>query len=130
MGMEHAGAFGPEAVRRVPNEQPSLDAEGYKKLPLSERLGFTQEESDAYTEIISARSLGELRAAIDAFNGVSTPKTAESLGISLDNLEIADEPVSVGDIHDLPPDAMVVASSSMQEGITRFRIVDKKPLSS
>lgn len=124
--MAFEGMFGPKSLAKVPNERTTLDASAYEKKPLAERLAFTPAESAAYQDMLRAGSVSELRAAIDAFNGVSVPKKAEALGISLDELEIRDEPVSLGAIHDLPDDAQVVAYRDMREGITRFRIADAK----
>jgi hypothetical protein len=115
-----------QGLRRVPNEAPKLNPNTYEARSLAERMaGFTAAESEAYQAIVAAPSLGELRSAIDAFNGVSTPKEASELGLSLADMEINGEPISVGAL-DLPEDAQVVAYRDMREKILRFRIIDKR----
>ncbi|HEY0948164.1 MAG TPA: hypothetical protein VGE53_01580 [Candidatus Paceibacterota bacterium] len=124
MGLEGMQQFGPDALRRVPDKAEGINPAAFEKRSLGERMALTGEESEAYQRMILANSLSELRAAIDAFNAVSTPKIASELGFSLDDIQISDEPVGIRP-HDLPEDAEVVANRDMREGILRFRIKDR-----
>lgn len=125
MGLE-SQQFGPEALRRVPNnEEPRRSQETNAALTFPEvALRFTKQEADAYAGMVSATSLSELRAAIDRFNGVSTPRTASELGLSLSAMQIDSMPIGIR-VHDLPHDAEVVATRSMHDGVLYFRIKDK-----
>lgn len=119
------GGVAPKKLERVPDGRPVLDTSGHQDLPLAEsfRRTFTQEESLAYRTILEARSLGELRSAIDSFNGVSTPKKASELNMSLADMEISDQPISVGDVHDLPTDVRVILSRD-KYGVANIRLVE------
>lgn len=122
--MERPGDIGPNALRSVPNEGRKLDADPYRKLTLGEALtnALTPEESAQYEAVLLARSLAVLRVAINAFNEVSTPKKASQLNMSLADMIIDDEPLSLN-VHDLPSDVRVVVRRGM-DGKTSMRFVD------
>ncbi|HEY1042160.1 MAG TPA: hypothetical protein VGE48_01930 [Candidatus Paceibacterota bacterium] len=124
MGLEGRQQFGPDALRRVPDKTEGINPNTFEKRSLGERMALTGEESQAYQRMLMAGSQSELRAAIDAFNAISTPKVASELGFSLDDMQIIDEPVGIRP-HDLPLDAEVVATRDMREGVLRFRIKDR-----
>ena len=125
MGLE-SRQFGPEALRSVPNREESRLSQETNATPSFPEVAqsFTRQESDAYAGMVSATSLSELRAAIDRFNGVSTPRTASELGLSLSAMQIDSLPIGIR-VHDLPDDAEVVATRSMHDGVLYFRIKDK-----
>ncbi len=87
----------PKAVQRVPNESvpQSLDSSMYEKRGIGETLskGFSATESQVFQEMSMVKKQEELNDAIASFNSVSGEKSAEALGISLDEMLIEPTPI-------------------------------------
>lgn len=94
----HMNEF-PDALRRVPNETPKpvLDTSSYEKPAIADTLGrgFSADESSYFTQMGYATTQEELDNAIALFNGVSAPKSAEALGMSLEDMFIENEPITL-----------------------------------
>lgn len=121
--MEGPGGFGPKAIDTVPDkEKPTLNAEGYQKPPFIEIVNttFTDEEKTHLGEVGSATSIPELREAIEKFNAASTPKLASEYGVTLDVMEIINQPIQTQVIEGFEVD-QVLLNRTMQ-GVARMQI--------
>jgi hypothetical protein len=89
----------PDALSRVPNEAPKpvLDVSLYEKPAIVDTLdkGFSVDESSYFTQMGYATTQEELDNAIALFNSVSAPKSAEALGMSLEDMLIENEPLTL-----------------------------------
>lgn len=118
--MERPGDIGPSAFNRVPNEKPLL--QGYEK-PSFDRVfedTFTDAEKDAITAISTARSHADLNAAKEMFMSVTSPKSAEELKISLDVMEIINQPIKTLELDEFAGVRVVLNRS--KQGVSTLHI--------
>jgi hypothetical protein len=109
------GAFGPRQVKEVPDDR-SLEAGAYEKRPLAEALSgvFDKEEADAFSAMSRADSQDALNAAIARFNDASTDKASSELGLSLEDMLIEEQPLTLAN-------GSCVLVSRSRRGTTTFR---------
>jgi len=89
----------PDVFRNVSPEaqKPSLDTSTYEKPALVDTLGagFTDDESNYFMQMGFATTQEELNSAIQLFNDASGPKSSEELGMSLEDMLIEDQVVTL-----------------------------------
>ena len=89
----------PQALSRVPNEpaERTLHSDAYEKKNPTETFtnGFSTEESRLFGEMSMARTQEDLNDAIALFNEISAGKSAEALGMSLEDMLIEGESLTL-----------------------------------
>jgi hypothetical protein len=89
----------PQSLRSVPNEpaERTLNSAPYEKQRATDTFayGFSADESRIYGEMSMTSSQEDLNDAIASFNAVSGEKSAEELHMSLEDMLIEGQPLTL-----------------------------------